>query len=299
MTVLKKFKLKPVFQTIGYYLKGLYHRAGEHHIFLFSGGLSFSVFTCILPLILILFSVFGILLDIQGVREQINTFIDTLIPYQDPANFIKEIIFSRVQEFRIFKTLSGSLGIIGLFFAASGLFSSIRTILNTAYKVTETKWFYINKIRDMGMVLLVTVFFLLSMAVLPALDIIPPLLEKLELNQVAFVSFFFSTFLSVLMSLLSLLIIFFLFFLVYYLLPYGQQPFKVVTLSAIWAAFLWIIAKELFGLYITHAALLSRVYGTYVFMVILVLWIYYSSLVLVIGAEIGQLYKERKEEQNE
>jgi uncharacterized BrkB/YihY/UPF0761 family membrane protein len=31
-------------------------------------------------------------------------------------------------------------------------------------------------------------------------------------------------------------------------------------------------------------------------MVILVLWIYYSSLVLVIGAEIGQLYKERKDE---
>ena len=299
MPVFKKLEIKSVFQSIGYYLKGLYHRAGEHHIFLFSGGLSFSVFTCILPLILILFSIFGILLDIQVVRHQINTFIDTLIPYQDPANFIKEIIFGRVEEFRIFKTISGSLGIIGLFFAASGLFSSIRTILNTAYKVTETKWFYIDKIRDIGMVLLVTAFFLLSMAILPALDIIPALLEKLELNHIEYFQAFFSTFLSVLMSVFSLLIIYLLFFLVYYLLPYGQQPFKVVALSAFWAALLWLLAKELFGLYITHAALLSKIYGAYVFLVILVLWIYYSSLVLIIGAELGQLYKERKDEKNE
>jgi membrane protein len=238
-------------------------------------------------------------MEISGVRDQITTIIDTLIPYQEPANFIKEIIFSRIEEFRIFKTLSGSLGIIGLFFAASGLFSSIRTILNTVFQVTETKWFYINKIRDIGMVLLVTAFFLVSMAIIPGLDVIPSLFDKLPFTQFDAFDFLFTTFSTVIMSILSFLLIFIFFYLVYYMLPYGRQPVRVVILSAFWASFLWILAKELFGYYITHSALLTRVYGTYVFLVIVILWIYYSSLVLIIGAEIGQLYKEAKEKSNE
>ena len=299
MNIRQKIKYKPVLKALWYYLNGLYERAGEHHIFLLAGGLSFSLFTCILPLILILFSLLGILFDIPGVKYQIDIYIDTLIPYREPAAFIKNIIFSRMEEFSIFKTLAGSMGIIALLFAASGLFSSIRTILNTVFKVTQTKWFYIDKIRDIGMVLLVAAFFLLSMAILPALDFIPPILQKIEFKQVEFFHSFYNSFTSALLSLVSLAVIFVSFMLVYYLLPYGRQPLKVVSLSAGWASIFWLIAKELFGVYITHAALLNRVYGAYVFFVILLLWIYYSSLVLIIGAEIGQLYKERRESKNE
>ena len=204
-----------------------------------------------------------------------------------------------MDEFRIFKTLSGSLGIIGLFFAASGLFSSMRTILNLVFKISENKRFYINKLRDFGMVLLVVAFFLVSIAILPALDFIPPLLQKLELEQFNLFDTFFSSFISVTISLLSFLIIFFMFFLLYYLLPYGRIPAKVVLISAFWTSFFWFVAKELFGYYIAHAALLSKIYGTYVFLVIVAFWIYYSSLIFIIGAEIGQLYKEQKEDHNE
>ncbi len=299
MTLLKILKLQSIAEKILYYLRGLYHRASEHNIFLFAGGLSFSLFTCILPLILILFSLIGILLELPGVKIQVSSFIATLIPYQDSAEFIENIIFSRMDEFRIFKTLSGSLGIIGLFFAASGLFSSMRTILNIVYKISESKRFYIDKLRDIGMVLLVVAFFLVSMAILPALDIIPPLLQKLEPEQFNLLNIFFSSFISITITLLSFLIIFFMFFLLYYLLPYGRIPIKVVLLSAFWASFFWVVAKELFGYYIAHAALLSKIYGTYVFIVIVAFWIYYSSLILIVGAEIGQLFKEQKEDHND
>lgn len=296
MTILKISKFQAISETLIYYLKGLYHRASEHNIFLFAGGLSFSLFTCILPLILILFSFIGIVLELHGVKEQVSSFISTLVPYRESAEFIDNIVFSRMDEFRIFKTLSGSLGIIGLFFAASGLFSSIRTILNIVYKVSESKRFYIDKLRDIGMVLLVVAFFLVSMAILPALDFIPPLVQKLKIEQFNFLNTFFSTFISFSISLLSFLIIFFMFFLLYYLLPYGRIPVRVVLLGAFWASFFWLVAKELFGYYIAHAAMLSKIYGTYVFMVIVAFWIYYSSLILIIGAEIGQLFKEKQED---
>jgi membrane protein len=85
---------------------------------------------------------------------------------------------------------------------------------------------------------------------------------------------------------------------IYYFIPSGRLQTKMVFLSTFWASFLWLVAKELFGYYISHAALLNRIYGTYIFVVIVALWIYYSSLILIIGAEIGQLYKDRRKKEN-
>lgn len=295
MRFFDNFKFREIKDRLLYYGKGLWERAAADHIFLLSGGLSFSLFTCILPLILILFSLFGILLELPGVKAQVNQFLVALVPYPESADFLKEIIFNRIEDFRVFKTISGSLGIVGLFFAASGLFSSIRSILNAVYKITESRRFYLAKLRDLGMVLLVVSFFLVSMAILPALDFIPPLLQKLDFGQLKILDSFWGGLVSAFMSVFSFCFIFFMFFLIYYLFPYGRSPAKMVLISSFWAAFLWLIAKELFGYYIAHAALLSRIYGAYVFLVIVAFWIYYSSLILILGAEIGQLFRERKE----
>ena len=66
--------------------------------------------------------------------------------------------------------------------------------------------------------------------------------------------------------------------------------------SALWATLLWELAKQLFGLYVSYSANLSRVYGAYVFIVAVILWLYYSSVVVIVGAEIGQLYIDRHSE---
>ena len=70
---------------------------------------------------------------------------------------------------------------------------------------------------------------------------------------------------------------------------------KVVFISAFWAALLWELAKKLFGFYIFHFASLNKIYGAYVFVIIAAFWIYYSSIIFIIGAEIGQLFRERKD----
>lgn len=278
-----------------YYSKGLYHKIDDYNAFLISGGLAFSLFTCILPMILIIFSFIGVLLAIPGVTDQITNLIDTLIPYHKTANYIKDIIFQRINEFKVFKTISGTIGILGLFFAASGLFSSMRTILNAVYEVKETRNVLIGKLRDLGMVLLVIAFFLLLMSILPLLGILVNFADKFQLFNLIHLSEIISYLISIAVSFISFILIFVMFGLIYYLIPYTKLPFKVIAFSAFWASLLWSIAKELFGYYITNAATLSRVYGAYVFLVILAFWIYYSSFIFIVGAEIGQLYRERQE----
>ncbi len=276
--------------TLGYYLKGLYYRVDEDHVFLTAGGLAFSLFVCIVPFVLMVFWGLGVILETSSVREEIVSYIHDFIPYEQYATWLTEVIFSRVEEFRIYGSLAGYVGLVGLLFAASSLFSSIRTILNQTYRVGIGKHLAVAKLRDFGMVLLVLLFFLISVLSLPVLEVVKDSASKvavlhfLRLNQVQ----------NVVFRLVSLIVVFVVFATLYHLVPYGRLGRKVTALSALWATVLWEIAKQMFGYYITNVATLKRVYGAYVFIIVVAFWVYYSSIIFIIGAVIGQLYRERR-----
>jgi membrane protein len=274
-----------------HYIGGLYNRVDEHHIFLMSGGLSFSIFTCILPMVLIVFAVLGNILNRPSIAAEITLYVERLIPYREYADQVLEIVFTRVDEFILFKNLAGILGICGLFFAASGLFSSMRTILNTIFKVTSEASVLAGKIRDFILVIVVIIYLMLSTTILPGLDISQELADQsglLERLNLGFLTDF-------LIQGFSLFIIFILFMLVYFFIPQQRPPKRAIVVSAIAAAIMWYVAHQLFGFYITNVVTLKRVYGAYFFLIVVAFWIYYTSLVFILGAEIGQLYRERRE----
>lgn len=274
-----------------HYFGGLYHRIGDHHVLLFGGGLAFSVFICVVPLVLIVFSVLGEVLQASSVREQVNTAIDTFIPYPEYAEYVRGIILSRIDEVISHKKLAGYLGVLGLIFASSSLFSSLRTVLNEVYGVKQGKSVFVGKLRDFGMVLLVLILFLVSTIGLTLLEIVKESADKAVFLE----SFRFSAFQEGSLSVASFLIVFIMFFIIFYLVPYDSLGRQVSAVSAFWAAVLWEIAKQAFGYYVANLANVGKIYGTYVMIVVVAFWIYYSAVVLILGAEIGQLYRERRE----
>ncbi len=95
-------------------------------------------------------------------------------------------------------------------------------------------------------------------------------------------------------SFLSLLVIFIVFTILYFTVPLRKLGRRATFMSALWAAILWEAAKQLFGYYLYNFAAFNRIYGAYALVVVVAFWIYYSSVVFIIGAEIGFLYYERK-----
>ncbi|SYZ71828.1 putative membrane protein [Candidatus Zixiibacteriota bacterium] len=274
---------------VSHYLGGLYHRIDEHHALLLSGGLAFSLFVCIVPFVLIIFSILGNVLANEALTTQVNSMIERVVPYQVYSDFVQKFIAGRIEEFRHYKKIAGLIGVIGLMIAASGLFSSMRTILNRVFVPERGKFIIIGKLRDFGMVLLVMFFFLISTAILPILDILKHSAQKTEILK--FLQF--SQWENIVVIAVSYSFIFLGFFTLYSLIPYARLGWKVPALSALWAAFLWEAARQIFGYYILNIASLKQIYGTYMFIVVIATWIYYSSVVFVLGAEIGQLYRER------
>jgi len=275
---------------LSHYFGGLYERADRHHIFLNAGGLSFSLFVCVIPIILVLFAVLGSILEKSTLENRIIEIIDGAIPYETYNEMVKLFVFERIEEFRTHRKVAGLIGAIGLLFAASGLFSSMRTVLNNVFATTIDKSVIVGKLRDFGMILFVMAYVLISVTLLPIMEIVKDSASSIEfLNfiQLSLVDRFF-------IGVASFLIIYIVFFSLYSLIPYEKLNRRVIFVSAFWATLLWEIARQGFGYYITHMATLKAIYGTYLFLIVVAFWFYYTSVVFILGAEIGQLYRERQ-----
>lgn len=280
---------RKVKEFVRHYFGGLYNRADEHHIFLLGGGLAFSLFVCIVPFVLIIFSVLGSVLDSTYMQYQINLLIETIIPYYQYAEFVKKIIFARITEVIEYKTIAGILGAFGLLFAASGLFSSMRTILNAVFGLKSEEPVLLAKLKDFALVMLAILVFFISTILMPLFDLL-----RTAANKIYSIQFLQSGIAEdIILSVISLGLIFILFSILYLVVPKKKIGKKAVFVGALWAAILWETAKQLFGYYIYHFAAFGKIYGAYALVVVVAFWIFYASIVFIIGAEIGKLYSER------
>lgn len=287
---LKNIRLpRSLTRFLRHYIGGLYNSVSEHHLLLLAGGLSFSVIICMLPMVLIVFAMLGRVFEQPSVVQEISSFVDKVIPYEDSADYIKSIITSRMDEFRVYKSIAGVAGLLGLLIASSGLFGSMRTILNSVYRVRSYRPGYVLRLRDMGLVVLVVAYFLLSITVLPTLGIIEKLGDKFEVLS----GFKAGVLTKYAMQSASFLIILSAFYILYLFVP-EQLVSRRALVSAAMAAILWKIAEYLFGYYITTVATVRRIYGAYALTIVVAFWIYYTSIVFVVAAQIGQLYHERR-----
>jgi membrane protein len=280
---LKSFNYKEFFH---YYFGSLFLKFDTDHIFLSAGGLAFSLFICMIPLVLIIFSVLGNILDSSNMQAQINNLIDSVIPYSQYSAYAKKILFSRIDEVVEYKTAAGIIGIFGMLFAASSLFSAMRTVLNKIYGIYVDVNFFLAKLWDFALVFLVILLFFMITILMPIFEV----LRKAALN-IQYLKFLQAPiFEHFLFSIISLSAIFILFIVLYVTVPRKKLGKKAILWSAFWSAILWEAAKQAFGYYIYNFANYGKIYGTYALVVVIAFWIYYSAIVFIIGAEIGWLY---------
>ncbi|MFA8344440.1 MAG: YhjD/YihY/BrkB family envelope integrity protein, partial [Rhodothermaceae bacterium] len=162
---------------------------------------------------------------------------------------------------------------------------------NGIFGVSKDKGAFIGILRDFGMVILLIVFLLLSNVILPGLNILFDFADNIDFLK----SFQISEFLNFVFSFFSFVIIFVLFYVFYTLIPYEKLGRKVPAVAALWATILWEGMRSIFGYYVTNFLSTNKLYGAFLLIAVVAFWIFYSSVLFVLGAEIGQLYRERCE----
>ncbi|MCI0448493.1 MAG: YihY/virulence factor BrkB family protein [Chlorobi bacterium] len=286
-----QFDFKKFYSDLKYYLAGLYHKFEEDHIWIMSASIAFNIIICIIPITLILFSIIGFYLSGENISSALDNSLNKVVGMtHELKEKISGVVLAGSGEIANNTTLTAIVGTLGILWTASGLFSTIRDVLNRIYKTRDDAFYLWGKLRDIGMVILISVIFLLSFSSTFIFSIFKAIDETFFGN--ALLSFGFAA--SVLSHGIGLLFTFIMFYLIFKLVPQGFVNQKVAVISSLTATILSETIKILFIMYLVSFANYQKVYGAYAAIVAVIFWLYYSSLTFVIGAEIGQLYKEKK-----
>lgn len=276
---------------LNHYFIGLFKRIDEHHIFLSGGGIAFSLILSTIPILLLIFAVLGNIINPVTIEDNLSKLIYTVIPYPEYADFTTSAIMRRIPGVFQYSTTAFYLGLAGLFFTSTWLFSSMRTILNRVFGCSADKGVLIGLVRDFGMVILLISLILVSTFVLPTINIFIKAAENLDVLQ----NFRVDSVIHTIFSFTSIIVVLLLFFVFYSLIPYAKLERKVTFIGALWATILWEVARFAFGYYIQTFLQSNKFYEAFLLIIVLLFWLFYASILFIIGAEIAQLYRERLE----
>lgn len=284
-------QIRKVIDFFSYYVGGIFRKIEDDHIFLAAAGIAFSLMLSFIPFLLVLLAILGNIISPEALLKQISELIDTTLPYPEHAEYVKEFFRKRLPSVFSYKDAAAYIGVFGLMFTSTWLFSSLRSILNHIFEVKKKKSAWYGLFKDFGMILLIMLILTLSTVVFPTLRII----IDYAMESPFFKEFHLNALISFLLSLSSFFILFALFYLFYYAIPYERIGNKVIFISALWTTILWASMKYVFGYYVNYFLKAENLYGAFLLFIVILFWIFYSSILFLIGAEIGMLYKKRNQ----
>jgi membrane protein len=243
-----------------------------------SAALSYYTVFSIAPLLIVIISVAAILFGRDAVEGRVYHQLSGLVG-SDAALQIQDII--RNTQNSNHGKLGGLIGTIVLIIGASGVFSEIQSSINYLWSVPspKKKVFLLAILRRLiSLSLLIGVAFLLmvSLTANALLDILSDRLK--ELFSDSLVNVFYIVNLG-----LILLVISSMFMLIFKILPNSTISWKNAFIGALVTSILFLIGKFIIGFYLGHSKI-GATYGATASIVILMLWIYYSSIILYFGA---------------
>ena len=255
----------------------------KDHGFFLSSGITFNLLICLIPLILLLLALLGTYLySYREVLNHIRRYLENAFPSLDPR------IMDNLLRIIRHRKIVGVLGIGGLVWTSTWVFSSLRTALNIVFQFREGRGILRGKGIDLLMILLAGIFLLLSMVFTSVMTFVQGYRFSPSLNMVPIIRF-------ILKYVIPFLLTFWMCFLIYEIIPNKKIYFKTALQAAFFTSLLWEAAKHLFGWYVLHLGKFSMVYGSLSALAIFFLWIYYSSVILILGGEVAFLLeKERK-----
>jgi membrane protein len=281
---------KVIFENIKYYLLGIYNKASDDHMWIMASAIAFNFLICIIPFMLILFSILGMYLSSAERMGDVLVYLDKVLALPEPlkGNITGQVL-KRVGEISSNTTITSIIGIIVLLWTASGLFSTIRDALNKIYKISIDVFYLLGKFKDIVMVLFVSIFFMLSVASTSLFSIVTSKGIGF-LDQ--FINIGFAN--AIVTPVLGLIFSFLMFYIIHRIVPHGQVNKKAAMVASVSSAVMFELLKYLFTVYLVSFSNFAAVYGAYAALVSVIFWIYYSSFIFVLGAEIGQLYNEKR-----
>ena len=253
-----------------------------------SAALAYYTVFSMAPLLLICMAIAGFFLGEEAARGQVFAQLSSLIG-TDGARAMQDMVQNSGERPHA-SLIATIVGVVTLLIGASGVFGQLQASLNRIWKVKPlpggtVRRLIMSRFLSFGFTLAIGFLLLVSLLVSTAVTFV--------VNWMGGLSPELGVFAKVADILLSLASITFLFALIFKVLPDIHIAWRDVLGGAFLTAALFTIGKFALGWYLGTRGVGST-FGAAGSVVVLLLWVYYSSLILFLGAEWTQVFARRK-----
>ena len=254
----------------------------------YASALAFQLFFSLFPFLLFLIALIGVL-DAQPIFDWLHQQAELVLP-RDALGLVDPVIAQlQTQQAGLF-----SIGILLALWISSAVVRSTMAAMNRAYGVADGRpaW------KLVPLSLLYTVAIAAALLLAAALMVIGPqamnwLAMRVGLEETVVLLWAWLRWpLAVLMLVLVVAA-------VYYLAPDVDQEFRFITPGSILAVVVWIAASLGFGYYAQNFADYNATYGSIGAIIVFLLYLYISSAVLLLGAELNAVIEHHAHEGKE
>ncbi|HET9327891.1 MAG TPA: YihY/virulence factor BrkB family protein [Candidatus Eisenbacteria bacterium] len=251
------------------------------HCALLAASISYHVLFAFVPLVTFLVAMFGWITRDPAARQNAVDWLVQLLPLQaSEDNLVLEMI-------RNVSSQTGTLtiiGALGLMWASTGIFGSIRSALNIAWGVPNKRGFFTDLLVDVGSLLGYGLLFASSMGATVALHSVQSSVLRLPFVRPDGVLHYLFLAAGLL---LPATFSFIAFLLLFRFVPNVRHQVRDVWIGALVSAVLFEAGKHAFAFYVAHFNRYQSLYGTLGGVMLFMLWTYVSAITLLIGAEVA------------
>jgi membrane protein len=242
-----------------------------------AGGIAYAAFLSIFPALIAGISLYGLVADPTTIAQQAEGVLAALP--QEAQPLIRDQIISLTRTSGSALSFGLVVSILVALWSASGGTSNLMTAINIAYDEEETRNFVKLRGTALLLTLLAIVFVLITLALVA---VVPALLNALQLGT------FINAVVQVVRWFLLVALIIVALAVVYRLAPDRDAPqFKWTSVGALVAGALWVLGSVGFSLYVNNFGSYNKTYGALAGVVVLLLWLYLTAYIILLGAEIN------------
>jgi membrane protein len=253
-----------------------------------AAALTYFALLSLFPALLVAAAVLGVF----GQEGLVTDAADYLKDAGAPPETVDAVTKSLESAQRQRGTAVGALviGLVTALYGASGAFGSVGSALNQVFRVEEGRGFVSHKLQNLAWTIVLLALSLITTALLfLGGGIADDLLGKIGLGDTFATIWAYARWPAALLSTLLIYAI------VYYAAPnLEERHWRYITPGAVFGVTAWIIASALFFFYVSNFARYSATYGAFAAVVILLIWLYLTSSVLLLGAELNAVVDQRR-----
>jgi membrane protein len=264
--------------------KNSFHKFNDDSAIKFSASLSYYTIIALPPMLVVIFWISGTFFGREAMQGHVYGQISGLVG-SEAALQIQELLANiHLSKDNTFATI---ISVITLIIGSTGVFTEIQDSINLIWGIKAKPrrgWLkmIVNRLISFSMIISTGFILLVSLFINTLMDMLSARLA-VHFTHLAVKVFYMLNLALVFIVITSL------FSIIFKVLPDGKVSWRDTIRGASFTAMLFMVGKFLIGFYLGHSDV-TTVYGAAGYIIIILLWVYYSSIILYFGAEFTMVY---------